>query len=142
METDVFFPRHQRSVELISHCEFSLETEIPFPFSYEVIFIDKTNLHAARHFIAFAQNIRSRLALMRTCRKTYFRSRVIAKNNFSGIDISQGLDLERPSLSPCFLLVIHQTRETVFDRISAHWEKIWKYDAQGIIKFFYYRSFE
>ena len=37
-------------------------------------------------------------------RKTDFRSRDIAKNNFSGIDISQGLDLERPSLSPYFLL--------------------------------------
>ena len=37
-------------------------------------------------------------------RKTDFRSRDIAKNNFSGIDISQGLGLERPCLSPYFLL--------------------------------------
>ena len=43
---------------------------------------------------------------MRTSRKTDFRSRDIAKNNFIGIDISQGLDLEPPSLSPYFLLVI------------------------------------
>ena len=57
---------------------------------------------------------------MRLSRKTDLRSRDIAKNNFSGIDISQGLDLERPSLSTYFLLVIHQTRETVFDRISTY----------------------
>ena len=42
---------------------------------------------------------------MRTTRKTDFRSRDIDKNNFSGIDISQGLDLEPPSLFPYFLLV-------------------------------------
>ena len=42
---------------------------------------------------------------MRTSRKTDFRSRDIAKNNFSGIDISQGLDLDPPSLSPYFLLI-------------------------------------
>ena len=41
---------------------------------------------------------------MRTSRKTDFRSRDIARNNFSGIDISQGLDLESPPLSPYFLL--------------------------------------
>ena len=41
---------------------------------------------------------------MRTSRRTDFRSRDIAKNNFSGIDISQGLDLEFPSQSPYFLL--------------------------------------
>ena len=41
---------------------------------------------------------------MRTSRKTDYRSRTIAKNNFSGIDLSQGLDLEPPSLSPYFLL--------------------------------------
>ena len=40
---------------------------------------------------------------MRTSRKTC--SRDIAKNNFTGIDISQGLDLDPPSLSPHFLLV-------------------------------------
>ena len=40
---------------------------------------------------------------MRTSRKTDFRSRDIAKNNFSGIDISQGMDLELPS--PYFLLL-------------------------------------
>ena len=34
---------------------------------------------------------------MRTSRKTDFRLRDIAKNNFSGIDISQGLNLEPPS---------------------------------------------
>ena len=84
-----------------------LAQKIPFPFFYEVIFIDKTNLHIVRHFIAFAQNIRSRLALMRTSRKTDFCWRDIAKNNFSGIDISQGLDLEPPSLSPYFLLVFN-----------------------------------
>ena len=81
--------------------------EIPYPFFYEVTFIDKTDLHAVRHFIAFAQNITSRLTLMGTSRKTDFRSRDIAKNNFSGIDISQGLDLEPPSLSPHFLLLIY-----------------------------------
>ena len=42
---------------------------------------------------------------MRTSRKTDFRPRDIAKNNFTGIGISQGLDLEPPSLSPYFLLV-------------------------------------
>ena len=42
---------------------------------------------------------------MRTSRKTDFRSRDIAKNNFSGIDITQGLDMEPPSFSPYFLLV-------------------------------------
>ena len=42
---------------------------------------------------------------MRTSRKTDFRSRDIAKNNFSGIDITQGLDLEPPSLSRYFLLM-------------------------------------
>ena len=42
---------------------------------------------------------------MWTSRLTDFRSRDIAKNNFSGIDISQGLDLEPPSLSPYFLLL-------------------------------------
>ena len=42
---------------------------------------------------------------MRTSQKLDFSSREIAKNNFSGIDISQGLDLEPPSLSPYFLLV-------------------------------------
>ena len=39
---------------------------------------------------------------MRTSRNTDFRSRDIAKNNFSGIDISQGLDLVPPSLSRYF----------------------------------------
>ena len=43
---------------------------------------------------------------MRTSLKTDFRSRDIAKNNFRGIDISQGLDLEAPSLSPYFLSVL------------------------------------
>ena len=84
-----------------------LAQEISFPFFYEVIFIDKTNLHAVRHFTEFAQNIRSRLTLMRMSRKTDFRSRDVAKNNFSGIDISQDLDLEPPSLSPYFLLLVH-----------------------------------
>ena len=41
---------------------------------------------------------------MRTSRKTD-RSRDIEKNNFGGIGIYQGLDLEPPSLSPYFLLV-------------------------------------
>ena len=67
---------------------------MPFPFFYEVIFIDKTNLHTVHHFIVLTQKIGSRLPLMRTSRKTDFRSRDIAKNNFSRIDISQGLDLE------------------------------------------------
>ena len=38
---------------------------------------------------------------------TDFRSRDSAKNNFSGIDITQGLDLVPPSLSPYFLLVVY-----------------------------------
>ena len=43
---------------------------------------------------------------MRTSRKIDFRSRDIAKKkNLSAIDISQGLDLEPPALSPYFLLV-------------------------------------
>ena len=42
---------------------------------------------------------------MWTSRKTDFRSRDVAKNNFSGIDISQGLDLVFPSLSLHFLLI-------------------------------------
>ena len=41
---------------------------------------------------------------MRRSRKTD-RSRDIAKNNFSGIDISKGLDQESPSLSLYFLLL-------------------------------------
>ena len=45
---------------------------------------------------------------MWTSRKIDFLSRDIAKNNFSGIDISQGLDLEPPSLSPYFLLLAHR----------------------------------
>ena len=89
---------------------------MPFPFFYEVIFIDKTNLHAVRHFIVVAQNIRSRLALMRTSWKTDFRSRDIAKNNFSGIEISQGLDLEPPSLSLYFLLIRKQCDCSEFTR--------------------------
>ena len=40
---------------------------------------------------------------MPTSRKTDFRSKDIAKNSFSGVDISQGLELEPPSLSPSFL---------------------------------------
>ena len=42
-------------------------------------FIDKTNLRAVCHFIEFTQNIRSRLALMWTSRKTDSRSRDIPK---------------------------------------------------------------
>ena len=41
---------------------------------------------------------------MRTSRKD------ITKNNFSGIDISQGLELEPPSLSPYFLLVCNNMK--------------------------------
>ena len=41
---------------------------------------------------------------MRTSRNTDFHLRDIAKNNFSGIDISQGLDLESPALSSLFSL--------------------------------------
>ena len=75
----------------------------------------KTNLHAVRHFIAFVQNIGSRLALMRTSGKTDFRSRDITtsfpgslspgditENNFIGIDISQpgpGASLSVPLFS-------------------------------------------
>ena len=103
-ETDVCFPRRSHNIELISYCKFLLMHEIPFPFFYDVILIDKTNLHAVRHFIEFTQNSRSSLVLMRTSRKIDFRSRDIAKNNFSGIAISQDLDLEPPSLSPYILL--------------------------------------
>ena len=46
---------------------------------------------------------------MRTSRKIDFRSIDIAKNNFIGIDISQGLDLEPPSLSPCVLLILNES---------------------------------
>ena len=106
---DVCFPRRQHSVPLRI-----LAQEILFPFFYEVIFIDKTNLHAVRHFIAFRQNIISRLALIRTSRKTDFRWRDITKNNFSVIDISWGLDLEPRSLSPYFLLKeTHRNEEWV-----------------------------
>ena len=52
---------------------------------------------------AFLSNIRTRLACMRTSRKTDFRS---SKNNFREHDISQGLDREPPSLSPHFLLTV------------------------------------
>ena len=45
---------------------------------------------------------------MQTSRKTDFRSRDIAKNNFNGIDISQGLKLEPPSLSPYFPLEMYR----------------------------------
>ena len=91
--------RRPHSVELISHGELSLKKyHIPS-------FIDKTDLHAVHHFIAFAQNIRSRLTLMRTSRKTDFRSRDIAKNNFSGIDISQA-PLSVPSFSLADILFI------------------------------------
>ena len=47
---------------------------------------------------------------MRTPRKTDLRLRDNNKNNFSGIDISQGLDLEPPSLSPYFLLVSNKKK--------------------------------
>jgi len=33
----------------------------------------------------------------------------------------------------CILEVIYQTRKTMFDHISKHWEESWKYDAQGSI---------
>ena len=85
-----------------------LAQEIPFPFFCKVIFIDKTNLHAVRHFIAFAHNIRSRLTLMRKSLKTDFRSRNIAKNNFTGIDISQ--DLDAPLSVPLFSLGVTQVK--------------------------------
>ena len=48
--------------------------------------------------------------------KTDFRSRDIAKNNFSGIDISQAVDLEPPSLSPYFLL-------SIFIKVDWFWSK-------------------
>ena len=94
----VCFPRRP-------HGEFSIKKYLFLSFTKSVIFIDKTNLHAVHHFIAFVQNIRLWLVEMRTSRKTDFRSRDIAKYNCSGIDISQGLDLELPSLSPYFLSV-------------------------------------
>ena len=85
-----------------------------------------TNLHAVRHFFAFTRNIRSRLALIRTSRKTDFRLRNIAKNNFTGIDIPQGLDLEPASLSPYLLLIrfIHRatdiTRRFELPKVQTH----------------------
>ena len=55
---------------------------------------------------------------MRTSQKTDFRSRDIAKNNFSGIDISQGLDLEPSSLSPYFLLLLIKITIKVYGKLS------------------------
>ena len=55
---------------------------------------------------------------MRTSRKTDFHSRDIAKNNFSGIDISKGLDLEPTSLSSYFLLVKLMPLSLPFVRIG------------------------
>ena len=52
-----------------------LDVEIPFSFILILTLIDKLYLHAIRHYFAFTKNIRSRLALMRTTRKTDFRSR-------------------------------------------------------------------
>ena len=46
---------------------------------------------------------------MRSFRKTDFRSRDIANNNFIGIDISHGLDLEPRSLFRYFLLITDST---------------------------------
>ena len=61
---------------------------IPFTFFLEVAFIDKTYSNALRHLLN--NNIRSRLAFMRTSRKTIpLKSQSI--NNFSGIDISQSM---------------------------------------------------
>ena len=52
-----------------------VDVEIPFSIILKLAFIDKLYLHAIRHYFAFTKNIRSRSALMRTSRKTYFRSR-------------------------------------------------------------------
>ena len=84
---------------------------------------------------------------MRTSRKTDFRSRdTVAKNNCSGIDIPQGLDLDPPSLSPYFLLTLfsfgqpiskqiyslqtHTTHSSFLDdscffHICSHWSLPW-----------------
>ena len=79
-----------------------------FPSFLEVAFIDKTYPNALRYLRT--NYIRSRLAFMRTSRKTDpFESQSI--NNFNGYDISQSVDMVCPSLSPHLLLTlyIHQT---------------------------------
>ena len=68
---------------------------------------------------AFLSNIRLRLACMRTSRKTDFmhaRKKDFSSsiNNFSGHDISQGLDREPPSLSPHFLLLLIMPLKTAY----------------------------
>ena len=88
----------KETVEHISNCEF-LAQDIPLSFYLEVAFIDKTFRYLRTN------HIRSRLAFMRTSRKTYFlpfESQSI--NNFSDYDISQSVDWECPSLSPHVLL--------------------------------------
>ena len=62
-------------VRVVSHCESSLKKN-HFP-SFRKSFSSTKLISSVRHFIAFAQNITSRLALMRTSRKTDFRSRKI-----------------------------------------------------------------
>ena len=65
-----------------------------------------------------------------------------SKNNFSGIDISQGLDWEPPSLSPHFLLV--WTVDCYFERPRSQIsrqkdgglskEKGWHENAAGVTR--------
>ena len=79
-----------------------VDVEIPFSVILKLAFIDKLYLHVIRHYFAFTKNIRSRSALMRTSRKTYFRSRAPSINNFSGIDIPRagpGVSLSVPLFS-------------------------------------------
>ena len=59
--------------------ECNLDVEIPFSIILKLAFIDKLYVHAIRHYFAFTKNILSRSALMRTSRKTYFRSRAPPK---------------------------------------------------------------
>ena len=78
--------------------------------------------------------------------KTDFRSRDITKNNFNGIDISQGLDLEPPSLFPYFLLIsliIYIKNIYCIDKLMRNsWDQISnklnpfrkKYNYLGLIK--------
>ena len=104
--SESFMP--DETVEHTSNCEFSLK-KYYLPSFFEVTFIGQNLPQRSQPFsfhTALTKRIRSRLSLMRTSRKNTlpFESQFI--NNFSGIEISQSVDWDCPSLYPHFLLVV------------------------------------
>ena len=76
-----------------------LNVEIPFFFILILTFIDKLYLQAIRHYFAS-----TKIGLDADVSENRLPFESPSINNFSAIDISQGLDRELPSLSPYFLL--------------------------------------